>query len=39
MHSAMHSAIQTLLRQGPVSDAAVAEFLKAHTFPIIEGRQ
>ncbi len=39
MPSATPSAIQTLLRQGPVSDAAVAEFLAAHTFPIIEGRQ
>ena len=34
----MPSAIQTLLSQAPVSDAAVAEFLKAHTFPIVEGR-
>ena len=34
----MHPAIQTLISQAPLSDADVAEFLKGHSFPIIEGR-
>ncbi len=35
----MKTAIQTLLSQGPVDEAAIAAFLRGHTFPIVEGRQ
>ena len=35
----MKSAIQTFLSKGPPDEVAIAAFLKAHTFPIVEGRQ
>lgn len=35
----MKLAIQTLLTQGPVDEAAIDKFLRSHTFPLVEGRQ
>ena len=35
----MKSAIQTFLHAGPITEAAIAEFLRDRSFPIIEGRQ
>ncbi len=35
----MKSAIQTLIAQGPPDEAAIATFLRAYSFPIVEGRQ
>lgn len=34
----MKLAIQALLTQGPVDDAAIDKFLRSHNFPLVEGR-
>lgn len=34
----MKLAIQTLLTHGPVDEAAIDKFLRAHSFPLVEGR-